>query len=69
MIDLKVESRAKPETLRSITDFWNGTVTCLHWDCTSSNTRLYIGDTMGRVYYMTVHSSKVNVMQFYWNAR
>ena len=56
MIDLKVESRAKPETLRSTSD-WNGALTYVHWDTTC--TRLYYGDSMGGVYEMTVHSSKV----------
>ena len=56
MIDLKLESRAKPETMRSTSD-WNGTLTYLHWDL--GCTKLYYGDSMGGVYEMTVHSSKV----------
>ena len=57
VIDLKLDSRARPETIRSVSDDWSNTITCLHWDSTS--TRLYVGDDMGKVHLMPVHSFKV----------
>ena len=63
VIDLKVDSRAKPETLRSASDTSGGNITCLHWDVTS--TRLYVGDDMGKVYLMPVHSFKVCKIDMY----
>ncbi|XP_053385025.1 uncharacterized protein LOC123535954 [Mercenaria mercenaria] len=56
VLDLKLESRSKAETLRSTSDLSGCLVTNLLWDQTSA--KLYIGDDLGKVSMMPVYSNK-----------
>lgn len=58
ILDLKLESRSKAETLRSSSDVGDAMVTYLHWD--PASTKLYIGDNVGRVSVLSVSSIKVS---------
>ncbi|XP_060568144.1 BLOC-2 complex member HPS5-like, partial [Ruditapes philippinarum] len=56
VLDLKLESRSKAETLRSSSDLAGCLVTSLLWDQTSA--KLFIGDDLGKVSMMPVYSNK-----------
>ena len=62
VIDLKLDTRTKSETLRSVTDLGGAIVTCLQWDTSSG--KLYIGDDMGKVSMVPVHTNKVGFRYF-----
>ena len=57
VLDLKLDSRSKAETVRSSSDLGSSLASYLLWDQSSS--RLYVGDESGKVHLMTVHSNKV----------
>ncbi|KAH3877228.1 hypothetical protein DPMN_001090 [Dreissena polymorpha] len=57
VLDLKLDSRSKAETLRSSSDLGVAVATYLSWDDGSG--KLYIGDDLGRVHLMMVYANKV----------
>ncbi|WAR03727.1 HPS5-like protein [Mya arenaria] len=56
VLDLKLETRSKAETLRSSSDLGVAMATYLHWD--ETNSKLYVGDDSGGIHLMTVHTNK-----------
>ncbi|KAL4224655.1 Hermansky-Pudlak syndrome 5 [Mactra antiquata] len=56
VLDLRLDSRSKAETLKSSNTHIGSSVTCLHWD--NASTKLYVGDDLGNVSMMSVSSSK-----------
>ncbi|XP_052269616.1 uncharacterized protein LOC127871025 isoform X2 [Dreissena polymorpha] len=56
VLDLKLDSRSKAETLRSSSDLGVAVATYLSWDDGSG--KLYIGDDLGRVHLMMVYANK-----------
>lgn len=58
VMEINIEKRQKPERVRLTSDHVGCTVTCLQWG--GHNSKLFVGDNVGKITVCYIPSSKVS---------